>query len=809
MNSSIYINEFKTETKNNFTFSEFQNKACGAIVNDKHVLVTAHTGSGKTLPAEFAIYYFIKYKNKKVIYTSPIKALSNQKYKEFSEKFPGIQVGILTGDIKHNPNADLLIMTTEILQNNCFKKNNRGLYLDFNINIEEELGCVIFDEVHYIDDMDRGTVWEQTMIMLPDNVPFVMLSATIGQKEVFANWIKTIKNKDVVICHNNERVVPLTFYEYFSVPNKYIDNIPDKDKDKKKLFLKKCENKLNIIKTPKIYNYSHLNQTRKCIHELNKSNFIVHQKFVINDCLEYLKNNDMFPALMFIFSRKQVEKIAQQISIPLYLEGEKDFNVEPIYRQLIVSKINNWKEYIELPEYSFYLDLLEKGIGIHHAGMLPVFREIIEILYEQRCIKVLIATETFAIGLNMPTRTVLFNSLYKHDGTKLRLLKSHEFIQMAGRAGRRNIDTIGHVILMTNNYECPTENEYYNLLHSSPKILKSRFRLTYNLLLNYLNNYNKVDFVKMVEKSLMNLDIKHQINTSKTQIKKYEQKEENLLETIKELNFDVINFFDNYYNLKEKIKYSNNKDKKKINRQLKNIEGSKEFNQQTIYKYYNDNKFNINKEKDILNYSENYVKNQINVMYNILKDNYYLDDSENATQFALNASYIHEIPCLVFTDFYNYYEKLMNYSDLNIMMILSCFYDLKIKDEIKVINPPYLKNEMDFIKKRLNYYTDRELPNELYISCCFTLQYDVMDLIKEWYENVNDVNNSKFFFDKLKREKDIFIGDFIKCCLKIVNICNELKVFCENDENYSLMEKINNIQMNIQKNIVSNKSLYL
>ena len=184
MNSSIYINEFKTETKNNFTFSEFQSKACDAIVNDKHVLVTAHTGSGKTLPAEFAIYYFIKYKNKKVIYTSPIKALSNQKYKEFYEKFPGIQVGILTGDIKHNPNADLLIMTTEILQNNCFKKNNRGLYLDFNINIEEELGCVIFDEVHYIDDMDRGTVWEQTMIMLPDNVPFVMLSATIGQKEV-------------------------------------------------------------------------------------------------------------------------------------------------------------------------------------------------------------------------------------------------------------------------------------------------------------------------------------------------------------------------------------------------------------------------------------------------------------------------------------------------------------------------------------------------------------------------------------------------------------------------------------------------
>ena len=171
------IVRFKKETKNNYNFSDFQVNACNGILNNKHVLVTAHTGSGKTLPAEFAIFYYITVLKKKVIYTSPIKALSNQKFKEFTEKFQNINIGILTGDIKHNPSADLLIMTTEILQNHCFKIKNQNLYLDFNIDIDNELGCVIFDEVHYIDDKDRGTVWEQTIIMLPDPVSYTHLRA--------------------------------------------------------------------------------------------------------------------------------------------------------------------------------------------------------------------------------------------------------------------------------------------------------------------------------------------------------------------------------------------------------------------------------------------------------------------------------------------------------------------------------------------------------------------------------------------------------------------------------------------------------
>jgi len=174
-----------------FEYSEFQKVAIQSIHDGHHTLITAHTGSGKTLPAEYAIEYFTQ-KGKKVIYTSPIKALSNQKYNDFTKKFPNLTIGLLTGDNKHNPGADVLIMTTEILQNNLFNKR-QSLPLDFAIDMDNDLACVVFDEVHYIDDAERGTVWEQSMILLPNHVQFIMLSATIGEKEKFAGWIERIK----------------------------------------------------------------------------------------------------------------------------------------------------------------------------------------------------------------------------------------------------------------------------------------------------------------------------------------------------------------------------------------------------------------------------------------------------------------------------------------------------------------------------------------------------------------------------------------------------------------------------------------
>lgn len=798
------IQRFKTHTNNNFELSDFQTEACLSIVKDKHVLVTAHTGSGKTLPAEFSIYYNIKVKGKKVIYTSPIKALSNQKYKEFSSKFPDIEVGILTGDIKHNPTADLLIVTTEILQNHCFKTKNKGLYLDFNIDLENELGSVVFDEVHYIDDADRGTVWEQTIILLPDHVPFVMLSATIGKKEHFANWIATITQKEVTICSSDKRVVPLVFYEFFTLPDKYIKNI--KDKQKKELFLKKTNSTLNTIKQGNNYHYNHLSLTKKCTTELKKDKFRVHDKFVINECLEHLKHNDMFPCLLFVFSRKQVENISKQIFVDLFLPDEKDYMIRPIFTRMLVQKLENWKEYVNLPECEFYINLLEKGIGIHHAGMLPVFREIIEMMYEQKYIKALIATETFAIGLNMPTRTVIFNSLFKHDGNQLRLLQSHEFIQMAGRAGRRNIDKIGHVILLTNNYEPLCESEYNSLFHNKPKVLSSKFRITYNLILNYLENFTTNDFVEMIQKSLMNTDIVNQINVSNEEIMRLDAK---ITTYSEQINSDMTNMFELYDSLRHKHTLSSNKEKKKIKKEIHSIESSGDFSYYELYQNYKELTTLLKKEESILNYASTYVETQINVLFNILNVNGFVNENMEASPMGLNASYIHELPSLVFCDLYGHCDKFEKYSETQIVCLLSAFYELKVKDDYKTHYPNIMKKEFAFIEERLNYYKDKELPSELYITTKFNIQYDLIDYIEKWFNEIETIDDTRFFFHQLTSELDIFTGDFIKCCMKLVNMCNELIVFGENDNNYSFLEKINNIQRKLQKSIVSNKSMYV
>lgn len=802
------IEEFKQKTNNHFEFSEFQQKACLSIENHKHVLVTAHTGSGKTLPALFSIYYWIEIKQKKVIYTTPIKALSNQKYKEMKDTFPDYEVGILTGDIKHNPEAQILIMTTEILQNHCYKQKNRNMYLDFQMNLHDELGCVIFDEVHYIDDIDRGTIWEQTMMMLPKHIPFVMLSATIGQKEVFAKWIENLTQKEVVICHHNERVVPLTFYEYFCIPRKYIDNLSDKVR--KKLFIEKTSETLRVIKTPKTYDYSVLNQTKKCIHEMNKDRYFVPSKYILNECLKDLRDKDMFPALLFVFSRKKVEFLASQITTPLYLENEKDSYVEPYVRQTMVRQFSNWREYVELPEYRIYVDLLEKGIGIHHAGMLPVFREVMEILYEKKFIKCLIATETFAIGLNMPTRTTIFYSLYKHDGNQLRILQSHEFTQMAGRAGRRNLDKVGHVILLTNLYDTPSENEYKQLFFGGCKVLKSKFRITYHLLLNYIHEYSEEDFVKMVETSMMNNDIRFQIDHANENIQKLQEEYDSQNEILGSFGFDAVNLFSNYESLKEKAKYAKNKERKRINAELRTLESThgNQLKQKNIYDKSIEIRDKIENEKKSKQFAENYIHDQIQGMYDILKQSGFIIDSKPSSK-GLNTCYIHELPCLVFSDVYEKFNKLHSWNTSELAMYLSCFYDVKVKEDFKTHNPPFLKQELKYTEETMNTYIANELKYNVYVTCQYSLQYDLMIYIKKWIEEVHDVSNSISFFDTLKQEIDVFIGDFMKCCMKIVNMCNELIIYGTNDANYGFVEKIQQIQKQIQKNIVINQSFYL
>jgi superfamily II RNA helicase len=797
-----------------FELSPFQIKACNGIDNKKHVLVTAHTGSGKTLPAEYAIHYYTS-QNKKVIYTSPIKALSNQKFDEFTKKFPSINVGILTGDIKHNPNADVLIMTTEILQNNLFKtftKNKKNIELDFEIDMEHELGCVIFDEVHYIDDPERGTVWEQSMIMLPDHIPFVMLSATIGEIDTFANWICNITNKEVEVCTTNERVVPLTFYHYFCVPNKIIENTKDKQIKSK---IMERDHTLDVIYEKNHFYSEKLDKSKQCILHLNKNSMFTNRKYVLNELCCELKNNNMFPCLFFVFSRKKVEEISKELNVCLFTDEElqenRNGNIENVCRQMLVSKVTNWKEYIILEEFTYYVELLKKGIGVHHSGMLPIFKELIEMLYEQKYIKCLVCTETFAIGLNMPTKTVVFTSLKKHDGTQLRNVLNHEFIQMAGRAGRRNIDTKGHVIILPNLFEPIETNRYYQYFHSNPKILKSKFKIGYTLILQYLSQYSMKDFVKFVEKSMMNIDIHKGIKTSIIEIEKAEKAIEDIMIVFSKDDYNVCK---SLYELQEKIQYTKNKERKKIHKEIR--DKMEHFNkddklyQSKIkqYKFIHDYELEKEKNENYKIYAENYIKSQIEGLVHVLNENNFIIDNKLSEKGEL-CCFINEIHKMVFIDLYYQTNKFNDYDECDIFSILSCFCELKIKDDFKTNVPRNFKEITDYIYSRINYYQDMEIKYGLSSVNQYSLQYDMMEYVLSWMKDTHDESSCILLLDKIKNEKDIFIGDFIKIGLKLINIGNEIEKMCQETLDLVLLEKIKKGKDKITKFIINNSSLYV
>ena len=400
-----------------FKLDTFQIKAIDAIDSGINVLITAPTGSGKTLPAEHAIVKFCK-QGKKVIYTTPIKALSNQKYRDFTEKFPELSFGLITGDNRNNPEADCLIMTTEILNNTLFHMKNTNIAKDtlhFQIDLQNDLAAVVFDEVHYINDWERGHIWEKCMARLPEHVVQIMLSATLSHPEIIPDWFKTVLNREVVLCEHSQRSVPLEHAIFISYPDSAINKIkPPKLK-------KFCENVNNQVLQLKLGNKSFNTDNYNKFYKIyNAISGRISDKFVIKKMHHYLKTNDLLPAITFVLSRSQIEKFARQTELVLFSEDDTRRSTIANECKRLLKRIPNWEEYTKLPEYNFYLKILEKGYGIHHSGMIPVFRELMEILFETGYIKMLYATETFAIGMNMPTRAVVFTSLQKFDGTQFR-----------------------------------------------------------------------------------------------------------------------------------------------------------------------------------------------------------------------------------------------------------------------------------------------------------------------------------------------------------------------------------------------------
>jgi len=428
---------------------QFQEEAIQSVRQNHSVIVAAPTGAGKTIIAEYVINKCLQ-EGKSLIYTAPIKALSNQKFREFTALFPG-EVGIITGDVNINPFATLIIMTTEIFRNKILQ----------NPDSLEKYKWIIFDEIHYFDNIERGTVWEESLIFLPAHMRFVALSATIPNLNAFYSWLSTIHPYPIDKIREDERPVPLYFYFYSQG-----EIFPD---------LESLHNR--------VY------QRKKTLTQKKHD--------TVDTLISYLAKNEKLPCIYFCFSRRRCEILSRNAAVTNLLSGEESNRIRLEFDRLCQQfGIEGDQRTAEMRE------LIIKGYAYHHAGIHPMLKEVVEQLFTMKYIQVIFTTETFALGINMPARTVVLDELRKNYGAFFAPIQVRDFYQMAGRAGRRGIDSEGTVYSSVDPFRIKYQ-DLKGIFQGQPEKIQSRLNFSYSTILSLYEKYGN-DFIKVYSRSFQN-----------------------------------------------------------------------------------------------------------------------------------------------------------------------------------------------------------------------------------------------------------------------------------------------------------------
>jgi len=830
-NFKEYYEKFK------YNLHDFQKWAIDGLVNGNHVLITAPTGTGKSMPAEFAIDFFHS-KGKKSIYCSPIKSLSNQKFDDFTQKYPHISIGLITGDIKTNSTADVLIMTTEILLNKLYQLKSKSTKINsstsFEMDIENELGCVIFDEIHMINDKDRGHVWENCIMMLPGHIQMIGLSATLDNPEKFANWLETrgleenISEKIVYLAKKLDRPVPLTHYSFITANTGIFKAIKDKSVHEE---IRKMIDKPFVIQSAKgEFNEIHYNNMTKMLNLFEKNQVRVKRQHVLNQVSKYLVEQEMLPALCYVFSRKQLEKCANEITTPLLeFDSKIPYTIRRECEQ-IIRKLPNYQEYLNLPEYVNLVSLLEKGVGIHHAGMMSILREIVEILFARGMIKMLFCTTSVAIGLNLPVKTAIFTDINKHDGDCLTILQGHEYTQAAGRAGRLGLDSVGHVIHLNNLFRNVESISYKTMLKGKPQTLTSKFKISFNLLLNLIDIGDN-NFINFAKKSMIKGDIDNQLNEIQQNILKFENEYNKIEETIKHLRTPV-EIINEYIDCIERRPNTVNKKRKEIDRQIQNILDNHKFiesEKSTIIKY-NEKQSKLHILQKEHNDVKKYIDNNVLTIVDLLERDDFLskateskatesNEIENEVQeinYVLTqkghiATHLRELHCLVFADLIDK-EIIDDLTSRQLVAIFSCFTNVSVQDELKSLMPKTtnktIQNMVIKIKEMYDEYQEKELSSRISTGTDYSIHFDLLDYVIQWCD-CDSIEECKFLLQTLENEKGIFLGEFVKALLKINNVSSEMEKVAELTGNIQFLSKLREIPTMTLKFVVTNQSLYV
>lgn len=795
-----FIPEDKMVFKFEYKLDSFQNEGMFHIHNEENILISCPTGTGKTSFAIYSIAYWLK-KNKKIIYTVPIKVLSNEKFYQLKQIFGSENIGITTGDIKLNPNAPVIIMTTEILRNILFRYSSSSQYkisysTDNSLIDINEVGSVIFDEVHYIMDPQRGVVWEQTIIMLPKNINLVMLSASISNPHIFCSWIGNLKQVPINLITTNHRVVPLRYYFWKSTL------IPPKDEN----ISKKEQLKFDLIEIlDEKKNYKNF--------DIIKHKYIKHDiKKIMDKLVDFLVEENLTPAIFFKFSRKKCESICYTVRKNL-LSYEEIAEVENTFNHYM----KDYKGiYEKLPQYQDIYKQLLKGVVYHHSGLIPILKEIIEILYSKKLVKILFATETYAIGVNSPTKTVLFTEMEKYDNDGLRYLRQDEMIQISGRCGRRGIDPYGTVILLP-CFDLPPESIFKNILTGKSPILQSKFKLTYQFVLKTLCS-DTFDIANFLSKTFMMDENDKQVLIHIAKQKELEEKlnniniDENFEITIK--NYDKINskLNDTFFTLKKK-------DKDKLEKEKNQIENNPDF--KNILINYNLKK-DLEKELNNINIQiwncNNSLLFDMNLMIKLLKQENYIESIEKTTDEKLDnisnykimkkgiiAMGINECNEILFTEMIN--QGL--FDDLEFPEIVSLLSSLinerdQNNEEKFITNlsiPKIVNEKLNKLVEISEYFLNLESKLQINIGSDYKIYLDYVESSYIWANGgtVNEVYEYTTVYD----------GNFVKAIMRINNICENLNDICMNIERYDICSKMEGFTQKLIRDVTTINSLYI
>jgi superfamily II RNA helicase len=860
-----------------FPLHIFQKYAIEGIVEEQNVLIMAPTGTGKTLPGEFCIEHFVS-QGKKVIYTTPLKALSNEKFHNFSKKYEHISIGLITGDIKTNPSASVLIMTTEILLNKLYqlksgkteillnKEKSGGTIVknpsnSFDMDIENELACVVFDEIHFICDENRGHIWEQTIMMLPRHIQLVGLSATLDNPERFAQWIE---NRDLRENNNNVscdkkivyltkkfiRAIPLIHYSFITATG--LGKV-FKDKSTQEEIKRNIDKPFIIQDANNVFNDQNFSTMNKMLKLFETNDIHVKRQHVLNKVSEYLVENEMLPALCYVFSRKQLEKCAEEITTNLLEFDSKVPYIIDRECEQIIRKLPNYKEYLDLPEYINTVKLLRKGIGIHHAGLMSVLREMTEILFSKGYIKILFCTETMSVGINLPVRSCIFTDIYKHDGNSMGILQAHTYSQCSGRSGRLGLDKIGYCFHLNNLFRDTSVLAYKTMMNGKPQTLTSKFKISYNLLLN-LVDIGDTNLVGFAKKSMITGDLTGKMKHVSSEMDKCQKEIDRLnlcFDTMRTPRDTLHQYMDLQMN---KDKYANKK-RKDIEKDIQKIKDE--------YKYVDQDLVTVEKYKTIITdlvalqkqYTNlnNYVSNDVeNVLY-LLREDGFLETLTSITKVSevavasettviceeiikiestINevklvsettekievltlkgkmASQLREVHCLVFARLLED-DILYKLTPVQLIVLFSCFTNISVQDGVEDFTPYtediVVKDIINTINKMYDDYQQTEIDYKINTGADYNIHYDLISYVEEWTQ-CEDVETCKLLLQKLAEEKGIFLGEFVKALLKINNISCEMEKIAEMTGNIEFLSKLKEIPNLTLKFVVTNQSLYV